>query len=315
MILMKEYFLNYYPKFKCIAGDCKHTCCAGWEMNIDEKMLALYKKDESLFSATLKQGVDFDKSCFKADKKGRCAFLNEKGLCEIIINLGEDHLCQVCRDHPHFRSFSADRVETGLGFCCEQVAKIVLSFQDKIQLVLKNDDNQNEPLDFIQKSVLSFRQTVVNLLQDRNIPINDRIQKVVNLCYAELSPQNNKKIVKTFLSLERLNDGWESRLKSIKKAFDAHTDEKYSLYCEQFLVNSVYRHLLDAEDTTWVRAITLACVYSWLIVKNVVEAEDEKDALSFDLLVDVVREFSAEVEYSQDNLDKLFSACYKLIRR
>ena len=132
---MKEYVLSYYPNFKCVADKCKHTCCAGWEMNIDSESLSVYKKDNSAFSETLKNGINFKKSKFKCDKTKRCAFLNEQGLCEIIINLGEKSLCQVCRDHPRFRSFFDDRIETGLGFSCEEAAKIILSFKDKIDLI------------------------------------------------------------------------------------------------------------------------------------------------------------------------------------
>ena len=93
---MKEYILNYYPLFKCIASECKHTCCACWETDIDNKTLNYYKADNSAFSTTLKKGINFKKSTFKQDKTRRCAFLNDKGLCEIIINLGEEKLCQIC---------------------------------------------------------------------------------------------------------------------------------------------------------------------------------------------------------------------------
>ena len=35
---------DYYDKFKCIAGECKDTCCAGWEIMIDDKALEKYRK-------------------------------------------------------------------------------------------------------------------------------------------------------------------------------------------------------------------------------------------------------------------------------
>ena len=129
---MKEYILSYYPDFKCIAGECKHTCCAGWEMNIDEKSLSRYMGNETAFSYTLKKGINLKKSQFKTDKSGKCAFLNKDGLCEIILNLGEESLCQVCRDHPRFRSFLTDRIEMGLGFSCEEATRLILSYKEKI---------------------------------------------------------------------------------------------------------------------------------------------------------------------------------------
>ena len=141
---MKEFVLNYYPNFKCIASECKHTCCAGWQMNIDEKSLARYAGEKTSFSHALKKGINFRKSQFKADKSGRCAFLNKDGLCEIIINLGEESLCQICRDHPRFRSCFDDRVETGLGFACEEATRIILSYKEKIQPILVSEDNSEK---------------------------------------------------------------------------------------------------------------------------------------------------------------------------
>mgnify|MGYP006874698003 CR=1 FL=1 len=28
---------DYYKEFKCIAGECRHSCCIGWEIDIDEE--------------------------------------------------------------------------------------------------------------------------------------------------------------------------------------------------------------------------------------------------------------------------------------
>lgn len=33
---MKYKVPSYYKDFKCIAGSCKHTCCEGWEIDVDE---------------------------------------------------------------------------------------------------------------------------------------------------------------------------------------------------------------------------------------------------------------------------------------
>ena len=33
----------YYKNFKCIAGACTDTCCAGWDINIDETSLERYQ--------------------------------------------------------------------------------------------------------------------------------------------------------------------------------------------------------------------------------------------------------------------------------
>ncbi len=316
---MKQYQLNYYSKFKCVAGDCKHTCCAGWEMCIDQATLQTYKVHASSFSHKLQKGINFKRAKFKSDRLGRCAFLRDDGLCDIIVNLGEDGLCQVCRDHPRFRSYFNDRVEMGLGFCCEQATKIILSFEDKItpiELFNANAEQTACELDFNQKNILEFRSKVLDLLQDRNSDINERINGVLGLCRANVTERDFNRIVKKFLAFERLDKFWAKRLKSIKeKSAKLSTDQCLSLYCEQFLVNGAYRHLANAEDTLDARARTIACVISWWVVNNIYEVEKVcADTPPFEILVDVVRGFSAEVEYSQKNLDKLFALSYKFIK-
>ena len=34
---------DYYDKFKCIAGECKDTCCAGWQVDVDDASYEYYK--------------------------------------------------------------------------------------------------------------------------------------------------------------------------------------------------------------------------------------------------------------------------------
>lgn len=283
-------------------------------MNIDKETLAKYRGEKSAFAKKLNSGINFKKAVFKADKSGRCAFLNDKNLCEIIINKGESSLCQVCRDHPKFRSFFGDRVELGLGFCCEQATKIILSFDKKIQPLIENDDKKDCELDFREKNIIQFRERALSIIQDRGQNIGDRIQKLLALCNANILEEDYKRAIKLFLSFERLDKGWTKRLKSIKRTpFAIGIEENLSIYAEQFLVNGIYRHLWCAEDTMWVRANLIGCILSWQIIYAIIKSECIGD-VNFGVVVDVVRAYSAEVEYSQKNLDKLFSFAFKLIK-
>ena len=310
---MKEYILSYYPNFKCIANECKHTCCAGWDMYIDKKTLNDYKEINSDFAPTLKKGINFKKSKFKSDKSGRCAFLNDSGLCEIIKNLGESSLCQICRDHPRFRSYFEYGEETGLGFCCEEATKIILSYKEKIVPILMKDDGKEIKHSFIQEQVLNFRNQALAIAQDRTSSIEERIEKLLSLCKAKVVENDFSKILKKFKSFEKLDKTWSKRLKTVKTdGFLIVHNKELCLYFEQFLANSFYRHLAQAEDTVWVRAITLACIFSWWIICSIYQNEKKNDG-DLDTLCDIVRDFSSEVEYSQKNVQNLFSFARKFI--
>lgn len=310
---MKEYVLSYYSEFKCKASECKHTCCAGWDMCIDENTLNLYKNNTSNFAKTLNNGIDFKKSKFKTDKNGRCAFLNKDGLCDLITNLGEQSLCQICRDHPRFKCFYDNVQETGLGFCCEQATKIILSHKDKITAVLIKDDESEFKPSFVQEQVLKFRQQALSIIQDRTKSINQRINELLSLCKANVNQNNFAKILKLFRSLERLDKTWYKRLKNLKKQeILVDISQVVSIECEQFLANSFYRHLAQAEDTLWARAITIACVFSWWIIYGIYCGENSNGD-GEETLCDIVRDYSCEVEYSITNLQKLFSFARKFI--
>ncbi len=137
----------------------------------------------------------------------------------------------------------------------------------------------------------------------------------LSLCKANVEAKDFGKILKAFLSLERLDKSWTARLKALKKAsFTTNTDQNLALYAEQFLSNGLYRHLCDAEDAYAVRAKTIACVFGWWIIKSIYEQERVLNSDGFSLLVDVVRAYSVEVEYSDRNLYKLFALANKFIK-
>ena len=39
---MKLYAPRYYLQFKCIADACRHSCCVGWEIDVDGETMKKY---------------------------------------------------------------------------------------------------------------------------------------------------------------------------------------------------------------------------------------------------------------------------------
>lgn len=42
---MKIRVPSYFKDFKCIASECEDTCCAGWEIVIDQETYNCYQND------------------------------------------------------------------------------------------------------------------------------------------------------------------------------------------------------------------------------------------------------------------------------
>ena len=51
---MKVRTPHYYKDFKCIAGACTDTCCAGWDVDVDAKAYQYYQSVKGEFGKRLK---------------------------------------------------------------------------------------------------------------------------------------------------------------------------------------------------------------------------------------------------------------------
>ena len=97
---------DYYNKFKCTADKCEATCCAGWQIVIDDASLERYEKEQSTYGNVLPVRIDWAEGIFKQDSCKRCAFLNPDNLCDMYKHLGEDSLCMTCTNYPrHIEEF------------------------------------------------------------------------------------------------------------------------------------------------------------------------------------------------------------------
>ncbi|WP_349399607.1 flagellin lysine-N-methylase [Clostridium perfringens] len=143
---MKVRVPNYFNEFKCIASECEDTCCAGWEIVIDDETHKCYENVEGEFGEILRSKiVKSDGENIFLLNKGNCSFLNEKKMCEIYINLGEDHLCYTCQQFPRYTEEFLDLKEVGLSLSCPEAARIILRKAENTTFNLSEEDNcENE---------------------------------------------------------------------------------------------------------------------------------------------------------------------------
>ena len=181
---MQHAYPDYYPQFSCIADRCRHSCCIGWEIDVDEDTLASYHRIGGEMGERLRAGIseDGDAPHFLLGAHERCPFLNEKNLCDLILYGGEDMLCQICRDHPRYRSFFSERTEIGVGLCCEEAARLILTKQEKTAIVVTGEGT----LEAEERALLALRERLFAAAQDREAPIFFRMEKMLSLCGAAL---------------------------------------------------------------------------------------------------------------------------------
>ena len=350
---------TYYKNFKCIAERCKNNCCkAGWEIDIDDETAKLYKSVSNDFGKKLNDNIEYTKPAhFILDKSGICPFLNNKNLCEIYINLGEKNMCQICQDHPRYYEWFNGLKECGVGLCCEEAARIILTNTSpfstyETEIPTEECDSYDEEL---YSYLLNARSKIINHLDNDNIPFGNRIQNI--LWYAYTLQQNidnnllddeeiinvkiNKKnninsILNYFLSLDFNTNNFYNYLKNNLIFCDTYFNnfnfknniflnnfsDKKNIFSNNLLINNylknisiyfIWRYFLKGIFDYDVLSKIKLTALSISILNFLFYCEIEQNGdLNLDKIIDIVRQYSEEIEYSEDNLQNLAEASYEL---
>ncbi|MBR4991848.1 MAG: flagellin lysine-N-methylase [Clostridia bacterium] len=295
---MLTVYPNYYPAFHCIAGACRHSCCIGWEIDIDKETLTKYKAMSGPLGERLRRSISGDDPPhFLLGEGERCPFLNQCNLCDLILAGEEDLLCQICDDHPRFRNFLPGRTEIGLGLCCEGAAQLILSQTDPVTLVTEGESHE---IDREAADLLELRQRAFAIIQDRSLSIDRRMDKLLLLCSA-LEPGHPAQWADVFLELERLDENWTSMLEKLAAEGEkAPIPDRSDGEWEQLLHYFLYRHFLTAYEDGDVGSKAGFAVLSVRLLRCLKGLYPEIE------LAELARMYSAEVEYSTENLDILF---------
>jgi len=309
---MLQVFPDYYSDFRCIAGACRHSCCIGWEIDIDPDTLETYRRVPGAFGARLAAAIE-DSECgahFRLGPDERCPFLNERGLCDLIIELGEDRLCHICADHPRFRNYFSDRTEIGIGLCCEAAAQLILSQEAPMRLVVLEDDGETEDLWQEEADVLDLRDGLLVLAQDRNLPVADRVQRMLDECGISLPERPFTVWAEIYRSLERLDPAWDGMLDQLAalEGSAPELDKTLEQPLEQLLSYLIYRHLPGAaEDENAAGRIAFVAL-SWQMICWLCMAQLLRYGVAtLDSLAEIARMYSSEIEYSDENIETLLA--------
>lgn len=256
---MKYHKPSFFDQFKCIGSACTDTCCAGWEIEVDETTAQGYLAEKGAFGDRLRReiGSEPGEYFFKL-KNNRCPFLNKENLCDIFINLGEERLCDICREHPRFYNWFGDYTEVGLGLCCEEAERLLFSDSKPLTFVEEVHTDASDLLDDESEEceqMLEERKAIFSILQNRKKNIGARLKRLLlQLPYADemllltvpilewddpesipkldynAKPSTNTLkssalfLIRFFGGMESLDETWPSMMKELEQNIDKLVD-------------------------------------------------------------------------------------------
>lgn len=266
VIIVTIYWPNYYKDFKCKAGNCLHTCCAGWVIGIDEKSLKRFEGEPEVASR-------ISDGCFVLKDNGRCPFLRDDNLCEMILKHGEDFLCDICKEHPRFYNAFDDHTEAGIGLVCEEACRLVLEAEGPFELVA-DDGSKMELPDYVK------------VIFDTSKPLTEKLSAISGGRRA-----NSKIRSEIFDEMEVMDPKWTKLLSKVIEAPVSEEDENKAVLENEKALTNFAAYLLYRYKGAGRFAAESVYLLSDLIVKGCG-------------LLDVARVFSCEVEYSDINIDQ-----------
>ena len=227
---------SYMANFKCIAGECEETCCAGWYIAIDE---GTYKKYKKVKHPEMKKRLDKELVVKKGSspecaakiklKNNRCAFLAKDNLCDIYKNLGEQYLSETCTMYPRNTNTLGGKVELSLALSCPEAARQILLGKEKIQFT--EEENANLPVvgarlnlkldspKHFEDYILKMRRVLIAIWQESSYNMQDKWQvfEYVMMKFHECKTRQDMKRLVAFLN-EMHNQGFlKQELKNKQK--------------------------------------------------------------------------------------------------
>ena len=296
---------RYYLDFQCIADQCKHSCCVGWEIDVDERTLARYRALSGEIGDAIAASIEENEegAHFQLCADERCPHLDERGLCRIITALGEGYLCDICREHPRFYNEVGGVWECGLGCACEEAARLILSAENYDEFVMISDgDGEFAPETLGEFNALAYRAALYADLKRGHAPFALRlgeIEKTYGLGVA-LSREAH---VELFESLEYLNETHRALFAS------GYADEfspcgVLAQSCERFFAYQIYRHASAAAD---LREFAVAVSFATALTRLFYVLASTGD----EPYAEYARIISEELEYSEENTAAIRAALKK----
>lgn len=160
-----------YDSFKCIADKCRFTCCSGWDINIDINTYEKWNKENNKFKNMLNKLNFVDENNIIVNKKtsDSCPFLDDRGLCNIVKNNGDEYLSLTCKTFPRIENLFDGIKELTLSCSCPEVVDIIDKIEEIILEKHHNDDYTELPIE------MKIRDTIIHIIKEKDINIESKL--------------------------------------------------------------------------------------------------------------------------------------------
>lgn len=292
---MISLYPTIYHIFQCKADRCENTCCQLWTIDIDEVTAERYHTMTGPLGESLRQAitVDDEGSHFVFSKaQPMCPLLNENGLCKVVLELGEEGLCDTCHMHPRFYKYIEDLELCGVGLSCEATVELLTEDTQSDQVIFTIEDDQGE---FSPDE----RLTIQNIFELLALDIDSS--------YFQYSPnpdvQYYAKLLNLYGTTEPIDEEWTTQINIL-----SHDTGKLITAVQSYienhdmgLFNKVFQYILY-------RQIDMLADYSLEAILSYA-----RDGVEYILITSVIEgsplkqvaRWSQQIEYDEDNVELL----------
>ncbi len=232
--------VNYYDQFKCIADKCSLSCCQEWRIAVDDETHQKWQGVQ--LQGVTEAGKNKEPlelcSCVKKDENGyvvalkqdqQCPFLNQKKLCNLVIELGEAYLSDTCTTFPRQINEFGERTEYSLASCCPAVVDLLNENEGKLQFQQEGSSKQSDEV------LMAVRDMLIAVMEEESYSVPERLMM---LFYALLDIQTKKK-----LTQEQINS--HGVKKYLEPVVEAIRNMKFDLMDTFFERNELFLDIVE----------------------------------------------------------------------
>ena len=292
---MISIYPTIYHEFQCKANRCENTCCQLWTIDIDEPTAERYHSMTGSLGESLRQAitVDDEGSHFIFSKaQPMCPLLNENGLCKVVLELGEEGLCDTCHMHPRFYKYIEDLELCGVGLSCEASVELLAQQEpmDFLLFTIEDDHNEFNPEE---------RLTLHNIFELLAFDLDPNLFQYT----PKPSKQSFKELLDLYKQTEPIDENWTAQVNTLSSKLDQliASVQTYIQQEDMSLFNKVYQYILYRQiDMLSDYSLESILAYSkdgtdYILIASALEGQPLKQ----------IARWSQQIEYDEDKVSQL----------